>query len=186
MKLQLAMLPQNADIEAIKGDINAMEKMITGYLDFARGEIFENSLRCNLVDLLKQSVQDSQRQDHVIFDEIDDTPIMLSLRPQSILRVFSNILENARLYAHQSWVTVNRLSRSIEIIFDDDGPGIPLSQREEVFKPFHRIDKSRNQNIEGTGLGLTIARDMIQSHGGTISLDTAPQGGLRVILWLPL
>ena len=186
MKLQLAMLPQSSDTDAMQSDINAMEKMITGYLDFARGEIFENSLRCNLVDLVTQAIQDSRRNGHQVQADIDDTQIMLNLRPQSILRVFGNILENARIYAHQSWVTINRLSRSIEVVFDDDGPGIPASARNDVFKPFHRLDKSRNQNIEGTGLGLTIARDMIQSHGGTISLDNSPQGGLRVIIWLPL
>jgi two-component system osmolarity sensor histidine kinase EnvZ len=186
MKLQLAMMPKSSDTEAMQGDIAAMEKMINGYLDFAKGEILEHSLRCNLIDLLQQSIQNCERQGHHIITAIDDDEIVLSLRPQSISRVFGNILENARLYAKTSWVTVNRLSRSVEVLFDDDGPGIPANAREDVFKPFHRIDKSRNQNIEGTGLGLTIARDMVQSHGGTISLDSAPQGGLRVIIWLPL
>lgn len=186
MKLQLAMLPKNDDTTAMKSDLTAMEKMINGYLDFAKGETFENSLRCNIIDLLKKAIGNTERQGHDVVDETDDAEISIEVRPQSILRVFGNILENSRLYATKSWVTVQQLSRSIEIIFDDNGPGIPVESREDVFKPFHRLDESRNQTIEGTGLGLTIARDMIQSHGGTILLDTAPQGGLRVIIWLPL
>lgn len=186
MKLQLAMLPQNADTEAMHSDLVVMEKMVNGYLDFAKGETFENSLHCNIVDLLDKAIQNARRQGHKITDDTGGSQIFITIRPQSMLRVFTNILENARLYASESWVTVNQLPRSIEIIFDDDGPGIAVESREDVFKPFHRLDKSRNQTIEGTGLGLTIARDMVQSHGGTISLDTAPQGGLRVLIWLPL
>lgn len=186
MKLQLAMLPQNADTDAMHSDIVDMEKMINGYLDFAKGEINENSLHCNVVDLLNKAIDNTTRQGHKITNDVPDTDIFMTVRPQSLIRAFGNILENARLYAHQSWVTVNQMPRSIEVIFDDDGPGIPEKAREDVFKPFHRLDKSRNQTIVGTGLGLTIARDMVQSHGGTILLDTAPQGGLRVLIWLPL
>lgn len=186
MKLQLAMLPKNADTEAMQNDLVVMEKMVNGYLDFAKGEIFETSLSCNIIDLLEKTIENARRQGHEVKNEMGDTQLYMTVRPQSLLRVFGNILENARLYASKSWVSVNLLPRSVEVIFDDDGPGIPSASREDVFKPFHRLDESRNQTIEGTGLGLTIARDMVQSHGGTISLDTAPQGGLRVLIWLPL
>lgn len=185
MKLQLAMLPQNADTDAMHGDIQAMEKMIKAYLDFAKGENIENSLRCNVMDLLNQCIQDTGRHGFPVHSEQDEGEIMMTVRPHALQRVFANILDNARLYAKECWVTVNRLPRSVEIVFDDNGPGIPAKSREDVFKPFHRIDASRNQDIEGTGLGLTISRDITQSHGGTITLETSPYGGLRVIVWLP-
>lgn len=190
LKLQLAMLPENddtkTDIHAMQNDIQAMERMIQAYLDFAKDETMERSMRCNLIDILNQSVEDARRQGlHVTHDREQDALVM-SLRPQAIRRVFANLLENARLYAGQVWLTVNHLSRSVEIILDDDGPGIPEDAYEDVFKPFHRVDPSRNQNIEGTGLGMTIARDIVQAHGGTISLGKSPFGGLHITIWLPL
>lgn len=186
MKLQLAMLPKNTDTDAMQSDVLAMEKMIKAYLDFARDETLEYTLRCNLSDLLQQAVSDAARQHLAITVDLPETPVIITLRPQAIQRVFTNILDNMRLYADKGWVTVNKLSRNVEIIFDDQGPGIPMAQREEVFKPFHRLDASRNQDVEGTGLGLTIARDIVQSHGGTIALNDSPHGGLRVIIRLPL
>jgi two-component system osmolarity sensor histidine kinase EnvZ len=186
LKLELAMLPKEIDTEAMQGDIKVMEKMIKAYLDFARGESIENPLRCDLNDILQQALADAERQGLVIDATLPDAPIPIMIRPQAIQRVFTNVLENARLYAHKAWITVNKLSRHAEIIVDDDGPGISPNRREDVFKPFHRLDESRNQDIEGTGLGLTIARDLVQSHGGTISLSDSPYGGLRIILHLPL
>lgn len=186
LKLQLAMLPQNTDTDLMHEDIGAMEKMISSYLDFAKGESLESPLLCNIVDLLQQSISDAQRQGLHAVSELPDSPVVLGLRPHAIQRVFTNILDNARLYADSCWVTLDKLSRNIEVIFDDDGPGIPASLRDDVFKPFHRLDSSRNQDIEGTGLGLTIARDIVQSHGGTLILDKSPQGGLRLVITLPL
>lgn len=186
LKLQLAMLPQSADTTEMANDIAAMERMIKGYLDFARDETLEYALRCDLVDLLQQAVQDAAKQNLDITANLPDTPIILTIRPQAIQRVFTNILDNMRLYGRKGWVSLDKLSRTAEIIFDDCGPGIPPEQREDVFKPFHRLDASRNQDIEGTGLGLSIARDIVQSHGGIITLNDSPQGGLRVTIRLPL
>lgn len=186
LKLQLAMLPPSNDVDLMHEDITAMERMIASYLDFAKGESLESPLLCNLNDLLQQSITDAQRQGQDVTAELPENPVVVAVRPHAMLRVFGNILDNARLYAQASWVTLNKLSRNAEIIFDDAGPGIPVHLREDVFKPFHRLDSSRNQDIEGTGLGLTIARDIVQSHGGTLKLDTSPQGGLRLIITLPL
>ncbi|MDB5478208.1 MAG: envZ 2 [Alphaproteobacteria bacterium] len=186
LKLELALLPPDIDTKAMQDDIAAMEKMIKGYLDFARSETLENSASRDLVALLRQSIEMQARQGLKITTRVEADEIMMTVRPHSLQRVFANILQNARLYASEAWVTVTCLSRSVEIVFDDNGPGIAPHLREDAFKPFHRIDASRNQNIEGTGLGLTIARDITQSHGGTITLDASPKGGLRVILSLPL
>jgi two-component system, OmpR family, osmolarity sensor histidine kinase EnvZ len=186
MKLQLAMLPPTSDTDALQNDILAMEKMIKGYLDFAKDETSEHSVQSDIIQILTHCISDAQRQGFTVYQTVSDEPVFMAVRPQSIARVFTNLLENARLYAKAAWVSTHLLTRSLEIIIDDNGPGIPEESREDVFKPFHRIDLSRNQNIEGTGLGLTIARDMVQSHGGTITLETSPHGGLRVIIWLPL
>lgn len=190
LKLQLAMLPDTQDtkddIQAMQNDIQAMERMIQAYLDFAKDETMERALRCNIIDILNQSIHDATRQGLVVTHDRDQDALAMTVRPQAIRRVFANLLENARLYAGQVWITVNRLSRSIEIMIDDNGPGIPEELYDDVFKPFHRVDESRNQDIEGTGLGMTIARDIVQAHGGTISLGKSPYGGLRVLIWLPL
>lgn len=190
LKLQLAMLPEHDDtkndLHAMQNDIQAMERMIQAYLDFAKDETMERSMRCNLIDLLHHCIHDAQRQGLQVTYDHEQEALGMNLRPQAIRRVFANLLENARLYAGHVWVTVNRLSRSVEIILDDNGDGIPPESYEDVFKPFHRIDESRNQNIEGTGLGMAISRDIVQTHGGTISLDKSPYGGLRVLIWLPL
>jgi two-component system osmolarity sensor histidine kinase EnvZ len=187
LKLQLAMLPKNIDTDAMSDDVGAMEKMIKGYLDFARGEGLENALRCDLAQLLQESAALARRQGLNVRLDLPEATVMATVRPQAMSRVFANILENARLYAKtECAVMLNKSARNAEIIFDDDGPGIPENRREDVFKPFHRLDPSRNQDIEGTGLGLTIARDLVQSHGGTITLASAPSGGLRVTLEIPL
>lgn len=186
LKLQLAMLPENHDTHAMQNDILAMEKMIKAYLDFARDESLEYRLKCNIIDLLQQAIHEADKQHLKISWDAPDVPIIINIRPQAILRVFTNLLDNIRLYAGQGWISVAQLARSVEIHFDDNGPGISPSHYEDVFKPFHRLDESRNQDIEGTGLGLTIARDIIQSHGGTIELNRSSHGGLRVTIGLPL
>ena len=97
-----------------------------------------------------------------------------------------NLVENARHYAKNLTIRVGRRGQGIEIIIDDDGPGIPVGLREDVFKPFYRIENSRNPETGGVGLGLSIARDIIRGHGGDILLSGSSMGGLRVKLMLPL
>ncbi len=186
LKLQLAMLPSNYETNLMRDDIAAMEGMIRSYLDFAKGESIENPVLYNIGDLLHQAIADAQRHGHNVTTEFPGEPIILAIRPDAMLRVFGNILDNARLYAKNSHITLHKLSRHAEVTFDDAGLGIPNHLRDDVFKPFQRLDSARNQDIEGTGLGLTIARDIVQSHGGTLVLDTSPQGGLRLVITLPL
>jgi two-component system osmolarity sensor histidine kinase EnvZ len=187
LRLQMALLPKNIDTDAMQGDVAAMDKMIAGYLDFARGEAMENILRCDIVAILNEAMTRANREGFAVSGDLPDTPVMVTLRAQAMQRVFTNILDNARLYAHSvCHVTFNRRARGLDIIFDDDGPGIPENRREDVFKPFQRLDDSRNQDVEGTGLGLTVSRDLVQSHGGTITLGASPMGGLRVTIELPV
>ena len=120
-----------------------------------------------------------------IRDSIEDS-LEMDLRPQSLRRCVSNIMSNAGRYANNLSVRAGRRGQDYEIVFDDDGPGIPADKREEVFKPFFRLEESRNQATGGVGLGMTIARDSARGHGGEVHLEDAPGGGLRVRLVLPI
>jgi two-component system osmolarity sensor histidine kinase EnvZ len=112
--------------------------------------------------------------------------LVLPLRPQAIKRSLRNLLANAARHGARIEVAARRRDRSVTVIIDDDGPGIPLEQREEVFRPFYRLDASRNLATGGVGLGLTIARDVVRAHGGEIRLEDSPLGGLRARITLPV
>ena len=114
-----------------------------------------------------------------------EEPLAILGRPNELTRVFSNLLSNAQKYAHSAIVSVGRGGDKVQILIDDDGPGIPAKKRLEAFKPFSRLDQARNPATGGVGLGLTIVRDAVLAHGGTIKLETSPQKGLRVIILLP-
>ena len=111
--------------------------------------------------------------------------MVLSLRADAMRRCITNLVANAQRYGGQVALRAGPRRKNIEITIDDDGPGIPQDKREQVFKPFYRIDRSRNPETGGTGLGLTIARDVVRRHGGDLTLEDAPGGGLRARLWLP-
>jgi two-component system osmolarity sensor histidine kinase EnvZ len=107
------------------------------------------------------------------------------LRPDAMRRSLDNLIGNARRYGQHVWVTAVAARDGIDVLVDDDGPGIPAAERENVFRPFLRLDPSRNPRTGGVGLGLTVARDLTRGHGGDITLEESPQGGLRVRLHLP-
>jgi two-component system osmolarity sensor histidine kinase EnvZ len=107
------------------------------------------------------------------------------VRPNAFDRLLSNLVSNAFRYAKSVRVAATHAHGFLKVVIDDDGPGIPFDRREEVFKPFVRLDKARNQDASGTGLGLSIARDIARSHGGDITLDSSPLGGLRAVVMVP-
>ena len=128
---------------------------------------------------------------------IDDSGIEVRLEPidgsiaiqadrQLLGEILTNLVANAMVHADHVAVYASRSDDAIEVTIDDDGPGIPSDQREEVFKPFYRLDSSRNPDGGGTGLGLTIARDVMRGHGGDLRLEQAPAGGVRARLRLPV
>jgi two-component system osmolarity sensor histidine kinase EnvZ len=185
MKLQLEMMPEDEGVASLKDDVADMEQMLHGYLQFARGEGTEKPEPCDLGEVLEEAVRRARRKGGDI-ELAAEGDLTLPLRPSAVLRCVTNLLENAQRYARHVAVRARRLAGAVEVTIDDDGPGIPREQREDVFRPFFRVERSRNRVTGGVGLGLTIARDVARSHGGDIVLDDAPAGGLRVRLWLPL
>ncbi|MCH7936257.1 MAG: HAMP domain-containing protein [Proteobacteria bacterium] len=185
MKLQLEMLDDQKGAEELKSDIAEMEHMLDGYLAFARGEGTEEPESTDLTALLNDAVAQARRKGGAI-DLHTEGPLTVSLRPKAFKRCLTNLIDNALQFAEHVSVRAGERGDAIEIAIDDDGPGIPEDQREEVFKPFYRIEESRNPGTGGVGLGLTIARDVIRGHGGEIRLGDSPNGGLRVRLRVPI
>jgi len=185
MKLELAMLPASEAIRELGDDVQQMEHMIQEYLDFARGEGREEAIRVSLSELIEDVVNDYQRLNaDVHFTTADD--VMVDIRVSGFRRMLHNVIDNALRYGKRCDVSLRVATNYCEVVVDDEGPGIPAEKREEVFKPFNRLDPSRNVKTGGVGLGLTIARDIAMAHGGGISLENSPKGGLRVIIRLPL
>jgi two-component system osmolarity sensor histidine kinase EnvZ len=185
MKLELAMLPESNEVAELKADVAEMEKMVEGYLAFARGEGTEQPELTDLAQLLREVVSSAARAGTAIELEVEG-PMPVSIRPDAFRRCLNNLIANAQRHARRIAVTAEYVGAAIEIAVDDDGPGIPEAMREEVFRPFFRLDSSRNPETGGIGLGLTIARDVMLSHGGDITLGRSPLGGLRALLRLPV
>ena len=184
MKLQLTMLGPSPEVDDLRADVTEMERMIEGYLAFARGEGGETPVPTELKDVMDEVVATARREGVPVDLEMRE-PIKLPLKPQAFRRAVSNLVANAGKFGKRVWITATRRGDHIEIMVDDDGPGIPAEQREEVFRPFFRLEGSRNPETGGVGLGLTIARDVFRGHGGELTLDDSPRGGLRACVRLP-
>ena len=184
MKLQLSMTRVEG-AEELMDDINEMERMLEGYLSFARGEGKEPAREMEVSALLQDIVEKLRRNGHQIDLHIEQKQVM-TLRPNDFARAITNILTNAHRYAHHAYVNVGVRDGFLDITIDDDGPGIPDDKKTEVFKAFYRLDASRNTKTGGVGLGLTITRDIVLAHGGEITLENSPQKGLRVHLKFPI
>ncbi|MDX9689798.1 MAG: ATP-binding protein [Alphaproteobacteria bacterium] len=185
MKLQLAMMPETAQTRGFQSDIRDMEHMLEAYLAFARGEESE-PVEHTEIGALVASVVESMRRQYGEIPFAVERDICMPVRPQAIKRCFENLLSNALRYGKQAQVTLTVRDNAVDIIVDDDGTGIPPECYEDVFKPFLRLDASRNMDTGGVGLGLSVARDIARAHGGDIVLAKSPtMGGLRARLWLP-
>lgn len=185
MKLQLAMLPDSPEVAALKSDVKDMEQMVEAYLAFARDESAEAPEETDLSALVEEVANGFRRNGRRVSLDVAHG-LMVPLRQAAFKRCLMNLLANATRYAPNVWVAAGKRNHSIEILIDDDGPGIPPEQREAVFKPFVRLDPARNLETAGAGLGLTIARDVVRRHGGDIILNESKRGGLNVTLRLPL
>ncbi|AQT45315.1 two-component system, OmpR family, osmolarity sensor histidine kinase EnvZ [Bartonella apihabitans] len=184
-KLQLALAKGSFDTAPLEQDIADMQNMLEGYLAFARGEGTENVGELDLSELMKTLQKDAALRERGFVYHIEGSPLV-QLKPKAFSRLVSNLVSNSFRYAKNVNVAIVHDDNDLVIIIDDDGPGIPANMREEVFKPFFRLDEARNQDASGTGLGLSIAQDIARSHGGNIVLDDSPTGGLRVIVEIPL
>jgi two-component system, OmpR family, osmolarity sensor histidine kinase EnvZ len=184
MKLQLELAPEASGLTNLKDDLSEMEIMLSGYLDFAKGEGGEKQVLTNLGNMLNIVASQARRKGGDIDLHVEGE-ISVPVRPEVFKRSLINLVDNAVRYAEHVSLRVGKREAFVDIIIDDDGPGIPEESREDVFKPFFRIEGSRNLETGGVGLGLSIARDAVRGHGGEIILDTSPVGGLRARIRLP-
>ncbi|MGA2892349.1 MAG: ATP-binding protein [Xanthobacteraceae bacterium] len=184
-KLELALLGDGPEIDAIKKDIDEMAAMLEAYLAFARGDMGEQSAPTDVAGLLEELKLDTERHGHQANVSFHGQP-EVTVRPAAFKRCLANLVSNASRFASTVAITGHRDHRWLTVTVDDDGPGIPIALREDVFKPFLRLDDARNQDEGGTGLGLAIARDIARSHGGDIALSDSPLGGLRATVRVPV
>jgi two-component system osmolarity sensor histidine kinase EnvZ len=184
-KLELALIKDAPEVEAMKKDVDEMARMLEAYLAFARGDSGETAAPTDMAEFLEELRLDAERHGHkasVIFHG----PPIVAVRSAAFKRCLANLVSNAARHAPSIAITGHRDHRYLTVTVDDDGPGIPANLREEVFKPFLRLDDARNQDEGGTGLGLAIARDIARSHGGDITLGDSPLGGLRATVRVPV
>ena len=184
-KLELALLGEGPEIDAIKKDVDEMARMLEAYLSFARGDSGEQPAPTDMAALLDELKADAERNGHRVTAAFYGPP-QVTVRPAALKRCIGNLVSNAARFAGNVAITGHRDHRWLTITVDDDGPGIPAKLREEVFKPFLRLDDARNQDEGGTGLGLAIARDIARSHGGDIALGDSPLSGLRATVRVPV
>lgn len=184
-KLQLALANTDFDMNPLEQDVSDMQNMLEDYLAFARGEGNESVTTFDLSTLMHKFSTDAHLHKRQ-FSYTIKGPTQIQVRPRAFTRLVSNLVSNAFYYANTIKLTAISYQESFILTIDDDGPGIHKNMRTEVFKPFFRLDKARNQDSSGTGLGLSIAQDIARSHGGNIQLDDSPLGGLRAIIDIPL
>ncbi|HEX9070776.1 MAG TPA: ATP-binding protein [Pseudolabrys sp.] len=184
-KLELALIDDSPEVDAMKKDIDEMARMLEAYLAFARGDSGETSAPTDMAEFLEELRLDAERHGHKTTVVFHGPPIV-TVRPAAFKRCLANLVSNAARHAPSIAITGHRDHRYLTVTVDDDGPGIPPGLREEVFKPFLRLDDARNQDEGGTGLGLAIARDIARSHGGDITLGDSPLGGLRASVRVPI
>ncbi len=183
-KLQLAIAGSKIDTVPLNQDITDMQNMLEGYLAFARGEGSEEQGVLDLQILFTKLEEEARLRNRGFSTEMHGNS-NIHVRPNAFTRLVSNLVGNAFRYAQSVHLTATHKDDWLTIVVDDDGAGIPEDKREEVFKPFVRLDEARNQDAGGTGLGLAIARDIARNHGGDITLDSSPKGGLRAIISIP-
>ena len=189
MRLALEMSGDDPEAAALKSDVDEMERMVDGFLAFARGEEGEKTTRIDLLEVVESIVETESAggADIRLCTVLMDEDFHALLRPDAIRRCIQNLVGNALKYGDAVEVTLEASEYRFSVIVEDDGPGIPDDQREEVFKPFHRLDPARNMDAGGgSGLGLSIALDAARAHGGDIELGRSSElGGLKATLFLP-
>ena len=183
IKLQLAFIKDKEITNKISRDVDEMEKMLNEYLQFSRSNFTEKNEKFNLSELIMSTIKKYENKNILVYQ---DSKIFFSGRKNLIRRCFNNLIDNAINFSKNIKVTQQKIKKSVVIFIEDDGPGIPSSEYENVFKPFYKVDKSRNQTKSSVGVGLSIASDIIRSHGGNIELGKSEMGGLKIKIFLPV
>ncbi|MEM8743420.1 MAG: ATP-binding protein [Pseudomonadota bacterium] len=187
LKLQLAMFENSQEAKEMMADVDEMQAMLEDYMAFARGDSSEESTSVDVRDLLQDIRKQTARDGKEISLEVPDGDIVVPLRRHAFKRSVANVVSNAMRFADHVTVSVARNKNWLTIRVDDDGPGIPEDEREEVFRPFYRLDDARGQDTGiNTGLGLSIARDIVRSHGGDMTLKDSEMGGLQATIRVPV
>ena len=182
LKLQLAMLDKKEVSKNMSKDIDEMENMLNDYLQFAKTQAKEETSSINLSSLIKD-IKRELSNDNLVLENLEN--ITLKGRSSALKRCLENVIQNGLIYGNNVFINLYRGSNIASITIDDDGPGVPEDQYKNVLKPFVRLDKSRSLNKSGVGLGLAIVEDVINSHGGSISLGKSKHNGLQVKISLP-
>ena len=185
MKLQLSLLKDEKAKKELELDINEMTAMLDSYVSFVRSEAPEPIESIELNKFLKEIIQNIN-QDNFIISLNERNIIQTSARPLQLKRAFQNIIDNSIRYSNKLNIEISANEEGCCILFEDNGPGIPIQNYEDVFKPFFTLDPSRNKLKGESGLGLAITRDIVRSHGGDIKLDKSKFGGLKSIIQLPI
>ncbi len=184
-RLELALISGTADTGALEKDVAAMQAMLEDYLAFARTEVDEHADAVDIGAIARDVAAEAARGGAAVAVAAEGK-LAAPVKPNAFRRMLANLVGNAVNHAGTVEVAVLREADRLVVTVDDDGPGIPPEEREEVFKPFYRLDRARNQDTSGTGLGLTIARDIARKHGGDVRLTSSPAGGLRAEVSIPL
>ena len=183
LKLYFAMQDETEEVKAAKRDLKDMETMLNGYLDFARG-LTQESTKITPINTFLEAILTKIDAKNTFFSASGEPKA--PIKPLALERAITNLLNNAQDFADNIQLSVTSLDQKIFIDIDDDGPGISPEKIEEALKPFNRLDPARNQNRDGVGLGLSIARDIVQSHGGSLTLSKSDMGGLKARISLPV
>ena len=183
LKLQLEMLSDDKTNIELLSDVNEMQKMLENYLDFAEDVTREKAIKTDLKQMIKEIINSESIENKVIeFNVKNDKPIFFECRAIAMKRCITNLLNNACSYGDDIKVALEKKKDVIDISIEDNGPGIDKIDYDKAIKPFIRLDSSRNQNIPGSGLGLSISQDITSNHGGKLIMSRSDLGGLKVQL----
>jgi two-component system osmolarity sensor histidine kinase EnvZ len=184
-KLQLALFDETPELEAMRADVDEMQAMLEDYVAFAKGDSGEDIVRADIGEILSE-VRSQAHGAKTIDVEVKDAPLVVPVRRHAFKRAVANLVNNATRFAEHVNVSAAKHNGALTVEVDDDGPGIPEAEHEQVFRPFYRLDHARNQDAGSTGLGLAIARDIARIHGGDIALSRSSLGGLKAVLKVPV
>lgn len=185
MRLQLSMMKNCEDATELLSDVDELERMVNAYLDFARGQGQEDAVETDIPLLISETL-DSMHKDGVSVRFISNAQLKMTVRKNDFKRCIWNLVSNAQNYGTIVNVGLNVKERFYEITVEDNGPGIPVEKRNDVFKAFYRMDESRNTKTGGVGLGLAITKDIVLSHGGKIYMTDSSLSGLKVVMVFPI